>query len=241
MDTDLLKIVLPKSIKGRAVFGHNKMPPSSRLPPVVRHHVLNHRIPRGTSTAIFVIYPAGICTRTCPIGWGIRSCIDFYRTHYPHGVRQASNVFVNSWALPGEHVAVALKNLHLHATRPVWRNLDVIVLVYGHASRRTMDFNGYHLPLSTIVRSCNKIRNLSTLGLLGCNTGSRNLPRTSGYSCFGFTQEIDYEELARYAIGFVNIYQSFRRRGFYPSASVSNAIIYSYTVNIGPDQVWLFQ
>lgn len=114
------------------------MPPSKKLPQVIRNHVLNHRIPRTTTTAVFVIYPAGVNTRLCSIGWGIRAGVDIHRRHYPKQSKNPSNVFVTSWALEGRFVTQALENLHLHATKAVWKRLDVIVLIYAHANNKVM-------------------------------------------------------------------------------------------------------
>lgn len=216
------------------------MAPSKKLPPPIRNHIMNHRIPVTTSLAVFVIYPDGIRTHRCPIGFGVRCAVDLYRRHHPGEFRYQKNVFVNSWSLKAEHVPIALKNLHLHARRDIWKKLKVVILIYAHASKKFFNFNGVPLSIPLVIRSCNAITSLSVLGLLGCNTASANIPKPNGYQVFGFTGKVDYEEIARYAIGFVNIFNSFLYRGYSSIAACNHALYYSYTVNINAKSVWKF-
>lgn len=216
------------------------MPPPRSLPAVIRNHIMNHRIPAYTTLAVFVFYPPGFSSLGCPIGDAIRHSTDLYRRRYPHRLRRRENVFVNSWSLEGRYVEEAIRNLNRHTNANAWRNMETIILVYSHASRAGFEFEDYLLRTRVIVQAANSVSNLVCLGLLGCNSGAANLPLLAGYMAFGFNCLVDYDELARFAIGVVNAYRHSRMNFVLPRSAVYFAVHSSYTALLSAEQVIIF-
>lgn len=216
------------------------MPPPPNLPAVVRNHIINHRIPSGTTLAVFVFYPPGLSAISCPIGDAIRHSADLHRRRYPRGLRRREQIFVNIWSIEGRYVEEALRSLYRHASANVWQNLETIILFYGHACINGFEFGEYLVRTRVIVQAVNSLSNVTCLGLLSCHSGALNLPPLSGYIAFGFLSLVDYDELSRFAIGLVSSYRISRMNHVRPRSAVYFAVHSSFTSLLRAEQVVIF-
>lgn len=217
------------------------MPPAKRYNQVVKNHIMNHKVPRGTRTAVFVFTPPHINSAVCPISWMIRSNVNIELRGYPRGRRRNPDIFVTSWSISADLVFEGLESIKSHLYMADRYFTDVIVLFFAHACPGFFEFGGCLVSIPRIIRACNYIPGLRVLGLLGCNTATVNLPNPSDYVIFGFRGEVDFNTLSRFAAAFVDYFCDAEYMSkFSHSLCVLLAVRASYNVFIQHDEVIIF-
>lgn len=218
------------------------MPPAKRYNQVVKNHIMNHKVPRGTRTAVFVFTPAHINSAMCPIASMIRSNVNIELRGYPYRRRRDPSIFVTSWSIQAELVTEALQSIQSHIYRADFASINVIILFYAHACSGFLEFGDCQVSIHEMVRTCNRIPGLRVLGLLGCHTASANLPNPSGYVVFGFRGEVDFNSLSRFAAAFVDYFCDIEyMRKFSYSLCIALALRASYNVFIQHPDVIKFE
>jgi len=173
---------------------------------------MNHRIPKGTKMACFVLYTPEIDTTRCPVGTAVRRITDFYDKFMDDGTPKTDEVFVNSWAVAGEHLIATIESLDRHASRAARLDLEIAVFIYGHAAEDGFHFRNQIISYDDIILAGNKVRGLSTLGLMGCCSGKNNLNIVPRFRVISFREEIFFNSVATFIIEFVNWYRAFRNQ-----------------------------
>lgn len=224
----VLNIGYSKVYKKLKCCGYINMPPSRKYHPVVRLHLTNHKVPRGTQFAVFVLLPAVVSSLSCPISKLIKCNVDVHAQHYEGG----APIFVNSWSLPGNLVIKAIKSIDQHVVEEERDTTELIILFYAHCNGVAMDFGGRLVSIARIIRACNHLLGVRLVCLLGCNSGARDLPPLAGYMVIGFTTEVDYFDLIRFVVGVLNHYCGSRRMNNSINTSVRDAVAASYTIFI---------
>lgn len=218
------------------------MPPSKKYNQVVRNHIMNHRVPKGTKTAVFIFTPRSINSASCPISWMLRSNAEIELQRNPKGRRRSSSLFVTCWSIKAELIFEAIRSIKSHILKSDHSRINVIIFFYAHACPGYFDFDGVLIPTRKIVLACNQVTGLKVLGLLGCNSGSVNLPKPAGYFIFGFNAEVDFNHLSRFAAAFVDYFCDIRATSRYSASScATSAVRSSYSVLITKDVVVTFK
>ena len=205
------------------------MPAPINLTQKIRNHIQKHRISQETALAVFVIYPDSIAAHEHALGAWLRLSVDLHRNHYPRRMHERK-IFVNTWKLPGSLLTEALRNLHRHAARRIWNNLDIMVVIHCHMTPDYfLDFGGYLVSRNAVVHACDQLPHLSGLLLLGCYSGGGRIAQSKDFPVIGFIGEVDYDDLPRLTVGFLNHFQFCRLRRIAVNPAIDIALDASCT------------
>lgn len=213
------------------------MPPSKKYHPVVRYHLINHRVSRGTRFVVFMFLPSVISFYLCPITKMLKCNVNVHGQHY----EGSEPIFVNSWFVSGGLLLESIASLDRHVVAEEREEVELIVLFYAHSDGLIMDYGDARVPIVDILEQCDKLKGLRLVGLLGCNSGTHDIPRPVGYIVFGFATDVDYSDLVRFVTGVINHYCAIRSNSDESvEEAARSAISAAYTVFIVWNMVVIF-